>query len=97
MVTVIFTGPRKSDTLGHAAREEGVNAIYKAIRDIEWIRNERLPKVSDFLGPVKMTVTPSSRAACPDLPCATQSTTIKPFSAMAMFMPVGSPTMAKSK
>ncbi|MCR5497624.1 MAG: M20 family metallo-hydrolase [Paludibacteraceae bacterium] len=42
---------------GHAAREEGVNAIYKAIRDIEWIRNERLPKVSDFLGPVKMTVT----------------------------------------
>ena len=42
---------------GHAAREEGVNAIYKAIRDIEWIRSAQLPKVSPFLGPVKMTVT----------------------------------------
>lgn len=42
---------------GHAAREEGENAIYKAIRDIEFIRQFRFPKVSDLLGPVKMSVT----------------------------------------
>lgn len=42
---------------GHAAREEGVNAIYEAIKDIEWIRNYRFPKVSPTLGDMKMTVT----------------------------------------
>jgi len=42
---------------GHAAREEGENAIYKAIPAIEWFRNCRFPKVSPLLGPVKMTVT----------------------------------------
>ena len=42
---------------GHAAREEGDNAIYKAIRDIEWIRNYKFPKVSPTLGPIKMSVT----------------------------------------
>lgn len=42
---------------GHAAREEGENAIYKAIKDIEWFHTYRAPKVSDLLGPVKMSVT----------------------------------------
>lgn len=42
---------------GHAAREEGVNAIYKALPDIEWFRSYRFPKVSPALGPVKMSVT----------------------------------------
>ena len=42
---------------GHAAREEGVNAIYEALPDIEWFRTYQFPKVSEFLGPVKMTVT----------------------------------------
>ena len=42
---------------GHAAREEGINAIYKALPDIEWFKNYRFPKESDLLGPVKMTVT----------------------------------------
>ncbi len=42
---------------GHAAREEGDNAIYKAIRDIEWFRKYKFPKVSETLGPVKMTTT----------------------------------------
>jgi acetylornithine deacetylase len=42
---------------GHAAREEGENALYKAIQDIEWFRTYRFPKVSDLLGPVKMSVT----------------------------------------
>ena len=42
---------------GHAAREEGVNAIYKAIPDIEWFKTYQFPKVSELLGPVKMTVT----------------------------------------
>jgi acetylornithine deacetylase/succinyl-diaminopimelate desuccinylase-like protein len=42
---------------GHAAREEGVNAIYEALHDIEWFRTFQFPKVSDTLGKVKMTVT----------------------------------------
>jgi acetylornithine deacetylase len=42
---------------GHAAREDGENAIYKALQDIEAIRNYQFEKVGRFLGPVKMTVT----------------------------------------
>lgn len=42
---------------GHAAREEGVNAIYKALKDIEWFRTHRFERVSELLGAVKMTVT----------------------------------------
>jgi acetylornithine deacetylase len=42
---------------GHAARHEGENAIYKAVKDIEWISNHHFEKVSDLLGPVKMSVT----------------------------------------
>lgn len=42
---------------GHAAREEGDNAILKAIRDIEWFTHYRFPKVSPVLGPMKMSVT----------------------------------------
>jgi len=42
---------------GHAAREEGDNALYKAIKDIEWFKNYHFEKVSPLLGPVKMTVT----------------------------------------
>jgi acetylornithine deacetylase len=44
-------------TAGHAAREEGDNAIYKAITAIDWFKNYRFEKVSDLLGEVKMTVT----------------------------------------
>ena len=42
---------------GHAAREEGDNAIYKALKDIEWFHTYRAPMVSELLGPVKMSVT----------------------------------------
>jgi len=42
---------------GHAAREEGDNAVYKAIKDIEWFNSFKFDKVSDLLGPVKMSVT----------------------------------------
>jgi acetylornithine deacetylase len=42
---------------GHAAREEGENAIYKAIKDIEWFNTYLYPKVSDLLGANKMSVT----------------------------------------
>ncbi|MDR2956265.1 MAG: M20 family metallo-hydrolase [Prevotella sp.] len=42
---------------GHAARNEGDNAIYKAMKDIEWFRNFEFPNISDLLGAVKMTVT----------------------------------------
>ncbi|MDB4924621.1 M20 family metallo-hydrolase [Mucilaginibacter sp.] len=42
---------------GHAAREEGDNAIYKAMKDIEWFRTFIFPKESDLFGPIKMSVT----------------------------------------
>ena len=42
---------------GHAAREEGDNAITKAIKDIEWFGSYKFDKVSDLLGPNKMSVT----------------------------------------
>lgn len=42
---------------GHAARNEGVNAIYKALEDIEWFRTFQFEKQSELLGPVKMSVT----------------------------------------
>jgi acetylornithine deacetylase len=42
---------------GHAAREEGINAIYGAMEDICWFRDFKFPKVSKLLGPVKMSVT----------------------------------------
>ena len=42
---------------GHAARNEGDNALSKAIKDIQWIENYRFDKISDLLGSVKMTVT----------------------------------------
>lgn len=42
---------------GHAARDEGLNAIYKAIEDIQKIKTFQLDEVSPWLGAVKMTVT----------------------------------------
>ena len=42
---------------GHAAREEGVNAIYEALDDLVWLRDYRFKKESRLLGPTKMTVT----------------------------------------
>jgi acetylornithine deacetylase len=42
---------------GHAAREEGENALYKAMDDIQWLRQYQFPEVSPLLGPVKTTVT----------------------------------------
>ena len=42
---------------GHAARNEGVNAIYEAIDVMNWFKTYQFERVSDMLGPVKMTVT----------------------------------------
>lgn len=42
---------------GHAARNEGVNAIYEALDDLLWLRDYRFEKVSRLLGPTKMQVT----------------------------------------
>ena len=42
---------------GHAARGEGVNAIYRAIDDLCWLRSYRFKRVSEFLGPTVMNVT----------------------------------------
>ena len=42
---------------GHAARNEGENAIYKALKDIDWFRSYQFDKVSELLGPSRMNVT----------------------------------------
>lgn len=42
---------------GHAARNEGVNAIYEALDDLIWLRNHRFKKTSDLLGDTQMNVT----------------------------------------
>ena len=42
---------------GHAARNEGENAIYRALKDIAWFSSYQFPRVSELLGPVKMNVT----------------------------------------
>lgn len=42
---------------GHAAREEGENALYKALKDILWFQNYQFEKVSPTLGAMKMSVT----------------------------------------
>lgn len=42
---------------GHAARDEGINAIYKAIEDINWLKTYRFPNISETLGDVHISVT----------------------------------------
>lgn len=42
---------------GHAARDEGVNALYLAMKDINWLSTFQFPKVSSLLGPVHIAVT----------------------------------------
>ncbi|WP_110486103.1 M20 family metallo-hydrolase [Candidatus Karelsulcia muelleri] len=42
---------------GHAARDEGINALYIAINDIRWLKNYIFEKKSDILGNIKLTVT----------------------------------------
>ncbi|MCC8037572.1 MAG: M20 family metallo-hydrolase [Bacteroidales bacterium] len=42
---------------GHAARNEGDNAIYKAMGVVETLRTLKMPNESEYLGPVKITVT----------------------------------------
>ncbi|MCE7061721.1 M20 family metallo-hydrolase [Dyadobacter sp. CY343] len=54
LLVLVCTAKGKS---GHAAREEGDNAIYRALKDIEWISGYQFPKVSPSLGPIKMSVT----------------------------------------
>ncbi|GIV37450.1 MAG: acetylornithine deacetylase [Cyclobacteriaceae bacterium] len=44
-------------TAGHAAHHRSDNAIYTAVKDIEWFSNYRFEKISPWLGEVKMTVT----------------------------------------
>lgn len=42
---------------GHAAREEGINALYIALEDINWLRRHRFERISALLGPVHVAVT----------------------------------------
>ena len=42
---------------GHAARNEGINAIYEALDDLQWLRDYQFRKVSPLLGETKATVT----------------------------------------
>ena len=53
---LVLDGTARGRT-GHAARDEGENALYKALDDIAWLRSYQFPRVSALLGPVKMTVT----------------------------------------
>lgn len=48
---------RATGKAGHAARNEGTNAIYRAIEDLTWFRDFSFPGISELLGPVKMSVT----------------------------------------
>jgi acetylornithine deacetylase len=52
VLDVIATGKA-----GHAARDEGENALYKILADLDWFRNYQFDKVSELLGQVKMTAT----------------------------------------
>jgi acetylornithine deacetylase len=54
LMVIDCTAPGRS---GHAARNEGENALYNAMDDINWIRNYQFDRVSDLLGPSRMTVT----------------------------------------
>jgi acetylornithine deacetylase len=42
---------------GHAARDEGANALYIAMKDIEWLSTFQFPKISELLGAVHIAVT----------------------------------------
>lgn len=53
---MVIDGEAKGKS-GHAAREEGVNALYIALDDIRQLRDYRFERVSDLLGPVKVSVT----------------------------------------
>ena len=48
---------KTSGKAGHAARNDGENAIYKALKDIEWFQHFIFPKMSETLGNVNMAVT----------------------------------------
>ncbi len=54
LMVLDFTAQGKA---GHAAREEGINALYRAMDVISMLRDFKFESVSPFLGPVKMTVT----------------------------------------
>ena len=54
LMVVDITAHGKS---GHAARNEGVNAIYEALDDLCWIRSHHFDRVSRFLGSTKMQAT----------------------------------------
>lgn len=53
---LVFDGVTEGKS-GHAARNEGINAIYRSIEDIETLRNFSTPVVSEVLGPIKVSVT----------------------------------------
>lgn len=54
LLVLDFTAHGKS---GHAARNEGVNALYRAMEVIDMLRGFSFPEQSELLGPVKLTVT----------------------------------------
>ena len=53
---MVVDGEAKGES-GHAARDEGVNALYIALKDIDWLKNYEFEKTSEVLGKTKMTVT----------------------------------------
>jgi len=53
---MVVDGEAKGES-GHAAREEGINALYIALKDIDWLKKYEFEKTSQVLGKTKMTVT----------------------------------------
>ena len=53
---MVVDGEAKGES-GHAARSEGVNALYIALKDIDWLKSYEFEKASQVLGKTKMTVT----------------------------------------
>lgn len=53
---MVIDGEAKGKS-GHAARNEGINAIYIALKDINWLGQYEFPKVSPLLGKTKISVT----------------------------------------
>lgn len=53
---LVIDGEAKGKS-GHAARNEGVNAIYIALEDIKKLQSVKFAKVSPTMGDVKLTVT----------------------------------------
>ena len=77
---------------GHAARNEGINALYIALDDIARLRSFRFDRVSELLGPIGIAVTHRSRPAPSTTSCPTRAA-----SSSICARPTPTPTRRRSK